>query len=332
MSTTGANGKALVGPVPDGKLIATVEHHERIQRTDLPVPSENADGNRIGLVVELERGATLAGRVVIDPGGEAAALAEVTVTDKAEQKHFGRCNEAGEFSFCDLTPGMVDVRVTRYGGSGNYHHEVVRVVTGTRDLVLRLLGVPPPGQRDPRDRPAPPEGFSGVVLDPAGQPVRGARVYCRPAHAPAGDPSWGSLTWTDHEGRFMCWHNGREPQVVTVVGPPHLFLRDPIHVGQEGWSGEIRLQTAAAPRVTVLDPDGDPVPLVAVELLASNRDLKPLDCLVTDVSGRVRFGGLDPEREFRLSLYLPDGRADLCGATIENWSPADVTICLKPWR
>ena len=193
----------------------------------------------------------------------------------------------------------------------------------------------PPGSREPRDDP---RAWSvavgraaGRVLDDAGRPVRGARVTIR-SEKDRPPPRVGAeirtRVWTDAAGRFSvdCVHD--EPHLITVVGPPHLFLRTPVGARPGDEEVTIRLAPAAQPIVTVLEA-GKPLANVSVYLSVPGR---PRIGSVTDPRGRVRFGGLDPEGTYHLKLYPPRGRSDLPRRTIPEFRPEDTSITLERIR
>jgi protocatechuate 3,4-dioxygenase beta subunit len=318
-AATGPDGRALVGPLPPGALLAAVHQRAHLPRRDISVPGSGGVADRLNLEIRMKPGAVLGGKVLM-PDGTPARRPSVQILDgraTAAQASFG---SSGGFVFRYLEPGTYLVRAWLYGPDRTYFHAECEAETDRENLVLTLEQTPP-GHRDPKDDSRPQTRVAGRVFDPEGRPVRGVRVRTDEA------------TWTDAEGRFALRCRDGETVELRADGPPHLFLRDPVFATAGSGDVEIRMARAAEPLVTVLDWAGRPVTRTAVTVVPPEPAFEDERVTrVTDAEGRVRFGGLDPERPLVLTVDPPDDREDLAETEFEDWLPADRTIRLEGIR
>lgn len=144
------------------------------------------------VVVTLERGVTVTGRVTHVRGRQPVQGAEI-VWARAGERRRASTDDEGEFQLVDVAPGAARVSISHPDFS-TLESDIDVDRTGRADRVIEI------GPFDLEGAGA----VAGTVLDPSGAPVRGARVGVGlvPAFLPAGAPMPRGLVETDGAGRF----------------------------------------------------------------------------------------------------------------------------------
>ena len=265
-----ARGHFEIAGIPAGRYDLTAEAAGYAPR-DVPgleVPTGEGE-HALGTVILLP-GAALEGRVV-DPRGQPIGDAEVQVVAAGRRTPFGafflreqeepaaRSAADGWFRVTDLVPGQaVDVQVFRRGYGAA---EIPGVVPPAEPLAVTLQ----PAVR-----------LAGRVVDPAGEPVAGARVNLSAERQRGGAMSMrmAGNTTSDDEGRFlfeevepgtlrvMASAEGRQPaELAGVQAVPGRDIAD--------------LELVLAPGATVsgrvLDAEGRPAAGVMVQPIDDDR-------------------------------------------------------------
>lgn len=172
------------------------------------------------------------------------------------------------------------------------------------DLVLRTPA-------DGEDPPRPGLSISGVVRKPEGEPVRGLKVIARRV-LPSGKTSrrwWQSRT--DESGQFVI--AGLGPGEYSI-GPGYVrgFSLPEARVAGAGEKDvELALRRGRNLVVRVVDPEGTPVPAVAIHVIkkvvvGSNRPISILSRR-TDRRGLAVIGPLPAGRSVVMEVCPPDG-------------------------
>ncbi len=266
-ATTDADGIATVAALPPGsriQLLATADgyapHHVR-----------GLEARQSPYVVELRRGAIVAGRVV-DPWDAPVAGAAVSFTAPKDAAYAGDVRPRpvitgadGSFTLAQLPPGEVvlTARAPRFASP-----DPLRLTTAAgetrRGVVLRL---------------GPPRDVRGRVLDPSGRGVEGARVLTRlwytvasalddPAVAetrsgPDGGFELPCTSCTDlalvalapgYAGASRRIEDPAEPQDLQLARGARLVIRGP--APRPGLQGAAVEDGAGIRRVTALDAQG----------------------------------------------------------------------------
>lgn len=178
----------------------------------------------------------------------------------------------------------------------------------------------------------PPGGIEGRVVDPDGIGVRGARVFAIPVNREllkrGTNPEPHGAAYCDRAGKFRIEGLGDGEYLLRVAGPPTLLETGPVTGRTNGRSVEIPLATAAAPTITVLDPEGQPLEDVRVQVHHPD-DRRPLQSRNavqagrTDAAGIVRFAHLEPEERYTLVLDPGYDRPEIDTLEVANWKPGD---------
>jgi hypothetical protein len=144
------------------------------------------------VVVILERGVTVAGRITHVRGRQPVQGAEI-IWARAGERRRAASDEEGEFQLVDVAPGAARVSISHPDFS-TLEADVDVAPTGRVDRVFEI------GPFDLEEAGS----VAGTVLDPSGAPVRGARVGVGvvPAFLPVGAPLPHGLVETDGAGRF----------------------------------------------------------------------------------------------------------------------------------
>ena len=142
-----------------------------------------------------------------------------------------------------------------------------------------------------------PLSVTGIVRDKeTGKPIAGAQVGFR----------LGEKTVTDAEGRFtLVWPNPSSTMLSLYAGAPGYAAVATVLRSKESNLQEVvfALSPGARLAVTVVDPNGSPVP--GAKLRLSGLQTREWD-FVTDANGRFEFEGLDPAvRFYNLEVVHP---------------------------
>lgn len=185
-ATTDAGGVARIAGLPPGsQVMLTVSARGHVTRREslAEVPAEGA------AQVVLERGAVWEG-VVVDPAGERVAGATLVAERGGRPADKTTADDAGGFALLGIPPGMVSLRVTA-PGFATLVEPPAEVLAGDEVPGIQIVLEPLPR-------------MAGVVVDPDGDPVSGARVRLV-APVQLGDPREGTQlasTFSDGQGRF----------------------------------------------------------------------------------------------------------------------------------
>jgi hypothetical protein len=296
IATTRANerGEFAVEVLPPGPYALLVDGEGHAPWTR----QRQAPGS--GIVVQLERGGTLEGRVIDGGTRQPAAGVRVVAAEAARgsgsswEPGFGHrsavTNDAGRFRITGVGRGFVDLTAS---GASALGARLRNQRAGASPALLVLL---PMGQ------------VSGQVLDPEGKPARGAVVRLEP-----GAPSFrggGTAVAADDDGRFAIealepgtWRvlargPGAAPDWAMVevergaIADVPLRLEAPVAVG--GRLVDEGRQPASEGRLEWLEKDGEPVP----------RSLTTMLTVRSSGDGRFAVSGLPPGRH-RLEARAP---------------------------
>jgi len=151
-ATTGAGGIFRIGGLAPGHLRMSIKAHgyqEAKREIDIPEQSEPQP-----LLIELEKGAEIRGRVV-DPEGQPVAGATVATMGRTYAET--RSDAGGSFVLDGLAPGAYELAAD---GAG-LHGEATGTAGADEELTIHM--------RRPRK-------ILGLVLGPEGAPVTGARI------------------------------------------------------------------------------------------------------------------------------------------------------------
>jgi carboxypeptidase family protein len=213
-------------------------------------------------------------------------------------------------------------------------------VHGCRDATGSPLGaavVGPVSRGEPQltVRLGPGMTIEGVVRDPDGRPVHGARIEAVPLYPEMPplrkdvDVSLHDETLTAADGSYRLTGLRDGPyEVRCVASVAHLPVA-PLRTSGGARDADFELRAAAQPLLTILDTDGRPVVGALVAVMIDN---KALDQGRSDARGRVRLGRVDPEIPHVLIVIGPAARQDLKKIGIDPWSPKDGTIRLPAAR
>jgi RNA polymerase sigma factor (sigma-70 family) len=234
--------------------------------------------------------------------------------------------------------GWVRAGVGRTSGPATSGHRWIEVLPTVGEDGRRLAGVlagPFSIENvNPIVRLAPGVTVTGVVVMPDGSGARGARVTAMPIK-PASEMNVSIRTvhvevFTDVGGRFVMGALAPIAYHIEVV-PPLGFQAPPPLMAVGGQDGlRFELTAGIAPMLTLLDPDGRPVPGVVALVRPAGPDhggrAVDMHPSRTGLAGRLRLPTLDPHAIHHLELTPPKDRLDLQPLVIEEWRATSVTL------
>ncbi len=218
-----------------------------------------------------------------------------------------------------------------------------RGLDGCRTAVFDV----PPGGDDVEV--ALPAGASivGRVVTEGGEPVPGLRITARSARFLDPDERWFELlygvsdptpwegrvvTVTDAEGRYRL-DGLADGSYVVHPSLPLEWLPITLPTLRPGEAPfTFTLRRGIAPRITVHDPSGNPLPEASVRVRhkLENPHASAWWGGLTNAAGSLRLGGLDPDRDYVLAVSCPDDLHDeLLSRVIHVWRPEDQVITLE---
>jgi protocatechuate 3,4-dioxygenase beta subunit len=225
------------------------------------------------------------------------------------------------------------VRLDEFGGIGQWEWNGDLLLVQSEQPLLRRLSVG--GARDASGTPLPlasalvdmRDGRAVVdVVLPAEQAIEGH------VETTAGAPVAGvtisidsEVTTSDPAGHFRIGGLLEGDSELTVGTPPDLRLAAPVRAHSGARDVVVRLAPAVEAVVTVLDPDGKPVP--AAKVAAHDEKADVWTEAFTDSSGRAVLARLDPV----VSLVLDvdgDTKVSLSWSA-PTWRPADTIVHLE---
>lgn len=168
----------------------------------------------------------------------------------------------------------------------------------TRDSGVSIeRGVVRPGTELVLHEVPPDARIDGLVVDPDGAPVAGARVV----HVERID--WDEVSvFTDDAGRFRIEVTDRGPHELSVVDPEGRFGPSPVTVVKPG---EEDVRIALAPRrelsVLTVNDAGEPILETAVWLECSPHELRGVEQVRTDEDGRCTL--VAPGQRFKVTAH-----------------------------
>jgi len=272
-----------------------------------------------GLVLALDPGASISGRVVRPDGSPAEGVTVEVEFDRAHMAGMGalaalrgaegeaQSGPDGAFTVSGLGRGPFAVSAEERGADGEAPLRALAegVAPGTSGLVLAL---------------SPPIGIAGRVLDEQGAPVTAFELFFR-RHLESG---MGMLadsrreTCESPEGRFFV--SGLAPGAwkVWVVGPTHVSLdAHPFVVASGAQELALVAPRACTLRGVVVDPSGAPVAAAEVATGTGGIDLASL----TEGAPPPPHGETDSEGRFEL-LAVPAAALSIT-ARDEDWAASE---------
>jgi hypothetical protein len=364
--TTGPDGKARLGPLTRRPLLASVAHPAFSPRRDLPLCSED-----LTLKIELARRQVPAEvarppvpRVPPPPETPDGGTSFVDVVIRSDD---GKPVASGVILVQTLTLGYQHRMAVRKGETIRFTGGQARLVFAERDWLV-WLDVRPDGDFAPAlvgpvgwkrnqfvieaepvawaDSPVeievgPPGDIEGRVVGPDGVGVRGARVFAFAVNSAllerGASPAHHGAAYCDGTGRFRIAGLGDGEYLLRVAGPPTLLEPGPVIGRGNRDIVEIRLATAVAPTITVLDPEGKPLEDVRVRVHLPDESRPPtwsnaLQTGRTDSDGITRLARLDPEERYTLVLHPGYDRPEIDTLEVTDWKPGDGTFRLPTAR
>ena len=241
------------------------------------------------VLLSLDRGLSLSGRVVDDAGAavESCSIAAVPTSDESpygdwsrQVSHQVRAAD-GTFTLTGLEDGRWEIRA-------------VRDSAGSKTLTVEI-----PGEAGPITLEIPrPAVVLGFVVDSAGRPVEGAHVFSQQADGGFRHQSFASeagMATTDAQGRFML--EAVSPGAQYVVAKAIGFAQGrsqamTLAAAQRYPDVRVELSRGGTISGEVLGPGGAPASEYQVSFYGG--ELERYEQLATDKSGRFRFEHLEP--------------------------------------
>jgi hypothetical protein len=298
-------------------------------------------GNRNSLPTEAEAG----DRQVVVRFKDAADFRIVVLDPNRKPVRGGKANfvfpdaeddppNSSRFVHADLVRGAAGVLVPR--GSTKFWLQVEGALSADREprlLADALFGPLDATAREFEAVLSPGTVIEGRVVDPDGGAVPGARVSVSADYA--SDPkSTGGLGFdcsaaaADATGRFRIEGVGNREYHLWAHAEGGFY--GSVESKARGGDREVTvvMRKAATATITVLDPEGRPLPGAGVDLTTPGIHFGDRDIPITNAAGKVRLESLDPDGGDTLEVLPPEGRADLLQVTMEKWAPGDITVQL----
>jgi hypothetical protein len=335
-ATTDADGRFRIGGLPDGR-VEVAAAAEGYAETRLKGVDPSADDL---LEIELNRGATLTGRVVDSRGDAVPATVTLFNTEPQVPTGFGVTNQPwiqtngdGRFRIDSLTPGTWHASAFASTGAHTTDNAPIHLRTGdVRDVELVLAS------HDAQ--------VVGVVSNRLGGPVAQAEVTITTGGGARPGMSW--QTPVDPEGRFQSQPVPTGTAWIVASHPEYRETEREITI--EPGTNEVSLVLEPGLEISgsVRSSEGRPIPLAAVSVEfdlspealqqflsdPSNRvrrgtPLQPIEAL-TDRNGDYRLGGLD-DGAYKLTAWADGyGSGDAVGRRVrlEGGSASGLDIIL----
>lgn len=177
---------------------------------------------------------------------------------------------------------------------------------------------------------APGRVVEGRVATPGGRPVRGVSVRVFPMEEDGRAGAYIRFeTRSGAEGRFRLTGIDEYESVLDFRVPSTYVEPERVRLAADAETVDIVVTPKVAPRVTVLDPDGAPVPGARVELIAPGEGGPFRDGRVrreTDADGAAAFPLLPPPLFAVLQIEAGGG---FRSRTLPGWHPADATVKME---
>ena len=267
--------------------------------------------------VRLHPGAQLSGRVLVGPGRDTVAGAEVVARrrgDDAAASALARTDEQGRFVFSYLDPGRYRLEARRDVLVGRSERAVA---VGAADRVEGVDLIVSGGHT-----------VSGRIRSPAGAPIAGAMVRASrdepgPLHAPV------ATTAADPAGAFTLTGLAPGPHCLTATAPGYRTGRLTFAVDRPDRPGPtLVLVEEVAVEGQVVNRAGQAVGGARVDVARDGGvDPGALGFSRTDAAGRFRIDGL-PSGAIGLFVTHPTGvaRAALDGLTVGETRRSTITL------
>lgn len=248
-ATTGPDGTFRIPGVPVGKWKVTAGPSGTSDLNYTTETKEGIDAGDESVLIRLDEGYPIAGRVADDQGRPAVGL-RVTVFPTEQRPGATAKNTQtgadGTFALPGLPPG--DYRLSLQGRGEYAPLQLSSVPAGTRNLTLVLTRA---------------AAIEGRVFGPDGAPVVNVQIRVEPMPGLGGSAGWGR---TDAEGAFSVQNLAMSTYRITFTAPGRFatVVLDDVLAGSTGV--DVRMDEGETIQGVVLSPDGQPA--VGVNLLA----------------------------------------------------------------
>ncbi|MDJ0522082.1 MAG: carboxypeptidase regulatory-like domain-containing protein [Planctomycetota bacterium] len=296
--TTDAEGKARVGPLPEGELEIGASAAGYIQdERDVP------GGDEASIKLELRKGLVIAGRIVLPEGIPAQSVRVRIERDRAGpggEWFYERApvDAAGRFRLDTIkSPG--EYKIT---GSGNWENRrfsgTARADAGDEDVVLELT------ESDPEKR----ETVEVSVLDAEGKPVPSGRITLWSFRQNGSNSSGTRINNGKAFFRGFRSEGDLYVEVFELVGSTRGATIQPISI--TSGKAEVRLPRPVSIAGTVKGPDGKGVAGVRVSARpvhphrGTSRTGRQHGEAISDAQGRFEVRGLGP-LTYKLAIRAP---------------------------
>lgn len=337
---TNADGEfELRGVALENRLLLVVAKGYLMMDLEVPatLPGERVDG----LVLRIDSGESIAGRVEL-PDGTALARAEVTARPKMQMNTFGRLDfwrnnasversdDGGKFRIQGLMSGSFEVTAkhevidedewaAQFGWrTGDVLEATAEAAKGDAEVVLQLEAL---------------ARFSGRVLDTAGQPVPGARIAMRmEGNLPMADIGSQDVAEDadDETGAFKFVGLQDGDWSLTVHAPGFAFMQPQTVAIPGDASRDIVLTPEIRIRGSVQTPDGLPALGAVVQLetsglgaLFSADEAWDPPSTRSDAEGQFELGGLAPGEAALFAAHFNFAPSQKLALTLEEGVPPE---------
>ncbi|MCU0727689.1 MAG: carboxypeptidase-like regulatory domain-containing protein, partial [Planctomycetes bacterium] len=338
--TTGADGRARVGPFPPGRLVASAAHRAHAGSDDVSVPGSDGESRELAVELTLAPGKVLAGQVLL-PDRTPPPRWWFAVTPPGARERFLTVGGAGgRFRVEHLREGDYEVVALASDAKGGCFHATVRAIAGREDLVIVLAEEDPNGWLD-RNRAPAKEGGPALLLrihDAAGNSVARGTVWCYPVAEFTEKETLCAPTLSSFEkGSARIVFDAYEKLLfVDVHGESAEGLRyGPVLAGPFGpgeQPADIVLGAPTAVGGVVLGPGGEGIRGAHVLAVPENEDLlsrggdpNPHGMCWADSAGRFRIDGLGAGRY----LLAVDGPGALVNRTLRGVPPGAMDVEIR---
>jgi len=310
---TDAQGRARLGPLPDGLLHLLARSPVYLEPTDPTVVGAGEEGT---VEILLDAGVTLAGRVLLPPGLDAEnAQVQAEALDPGVRSSAEVPVEAdGTFAIAGVAPGRYRVQATLYD-SPQWWLGVAEVTAPAGGIAIELAPARSPFYEPPDENADRLTEVALRVLSPDGEPVEQGWVrYFDEVSGYGVDLEEGpARIEVDREGEGVCFEVSDLP-----AAPDGTSLGAGAYGPLKPVDGVLvlRLEPGAAVRGRVVAPDGKGVAGVGLAVLLEGREVGPngidVDPLLeahTDDDGAFALDGLR-RGPYLLKLDVPEAYVD----------------------